>query len=221
MKLKLRNALLVLGLAVPLLVYPIVNQAAEPTSKTVPEAELKALFSRYSQLKSLSVDFQQIKTLKDIPTKLASQGHLDVVAPNSLIWTVTKPSFLEFKLVGGDAQITSGKGADANVQKFTKAQMASSAQAKSLDGIASWLKFDPTFLTKEYSVTKNADGSLNFTPHKLEESPFSSIQLSFAKEAFVKRLRLSEKSGDLIEIEFEKPVIVSTSGAKAASGTKK
>lgn len=213
MKLKLRNALLVLGSAAVLtLVYPIVNQAAEPApnapSQTLSEPELKSLFARYANLKSLTVDFEQTKSLKDIPTKLKSQGHLRVEAPSSLVWTLTKPSFLKFELKGGDAQITSGEGADATVQKFSKAQMASSPQAKSLDGIASWLKFDPAYLTKEFTVSRTTGGKLKFAPKDLSNSPFSTIELLLTKDGVVKTLALAEKSGDLIELEFQKPTIV-------------
>lgn len=173
----------------------------------VGETELQALFQKYAGIERLSVDFDQTKTLKDIPTKLKSQGHLEVKAPDALTWTVSKPSFLEFKLVNGDAQITTGKGADASTQKFTKAQMASSAEAKSLDGLASWLKFDSSFLMKEYTVTKDEKGALEFTPRKLDSSPFSKIQLEFSKNETVKHLVLIEKSGDTIELEFKNPLI--------------
>ncbi len=236
MKLKLRNAtpallvaqlkassisLLVASFGGPFLVLSVslflATAAFAAPPQPVAEAELQALFAKYADLDRLSVDFTQTKTLKDIPTKLKSSGHLDVQAPDALTWTLLKPSFLEFELVKGDAQITSGTGTDRTVQKFTKAQMASSAQAKSLEGLASWLKFDAGYLLKEYKISKDESGALEFAPKSPETSPFAKIHLEFSKTQTVKHLTLSETSGDVIELEFQTPKIQKRSPQKPHS----
>lgn len=207
MKFKLRKAPIKLfALCFAALVTASSSAGAAP--QPVGEAELKTLLQKYEGVEEMKVDFDQVKTLKDIPTKLKSKGQLQLKAPDTLIWTLTKPSFLEFKLVKGDAQITTGHGESASVQKFSKAQMASSAQAKSLEGLTSWLKFDAAYIARTFKVTKNETGKLEFIPIKAQSSPFSKIELEFSKTQTVQHLTLHEPSGDLIELEFQTPSIL-------------
>lgn len=171
----------------------------------VDRPQLKQLFSRYQGLTELSVDFQQTKILKDVPNRLISKGHLLVQTPDRLVWTLTTPAFLEVVIAKGEVQITSGKGASADVQKITRAQLASNPQSRSLDGLAHWLKFDADFLENEYEVTRIENGKYVFNPRKIEDSPFRELIVELAKSGAVRELDMSEKSGDRLEIHFEEP----------------
>jgi outer membrane lipoprotein-sorting protein len=183
----------------------VLAQAASPT--VVDHDHLKQLFNRYQGLTELSVDFQQTKILKDVPNHLVSKGHLLVQTPDRLVWTITTPSFLEVLISKGEVQITSGKGPSADVQKVTRAQLASNPQSRSLDGLAHWLKFDSEFLEHEYEVSRLENGRYVFNPRKLEESPFIQLTVDLTKSGAVRELDLSEKSGDRLEIYFDEPKI--------------
>lgn len=174
---------------------------ATPVSNT----DLKQLFRRYQGLQELSVDFDQTKILKDVPTPLLSKGHLLVKTPDELVWTITSPSFLEVKLSGGNVQITTGKGPDADVQKLSRAQLASNPQSRSLESLTHWLKFDSDFLNSEYAVEKLAANKYLFRPK--HESPFNDLSVELAEEGAVHSLEITEKSGDKMIIRFQKPSI--------------
>lgn len=175
------------------------------TAAPVSAAELKKLFHRYEGLEELSVDFEQTKLLKDVPTPLLSKGHLMVKTPNELAWTLTSPAFLEVKMKGGDVVITSGKGTNADVQKISKAQMAANPQSRSLEGLTHWLQFDATYLKDEYAVEKISNTQYTFKPR--HESPFTELKVELGPEDVVKVLELSESSGDKMILRFQKPSI--------------
>ncbi len=186
-------------------VGPRFAQALSPA--VVDRENLIQLFRRYRGLTELSVDFQQTKILKDVPNHFVSKGHLFVQTPDRLVWTITTPSFLEVVISKGEVQITSGKGPSADVQKVTRAQLASNPQSRSLDGLAHWLRFDSEFLAQEYNITHQENDRYVFQPRKLGESPFRELTVEIAKNGAVHELDLVEKTGDRLEIHFEEPQI--------------
>jgi hypothetical protein len=188
-------------------------QAHAEKASIITAVELKNIFSRYQGLTELSVDFQQTKILKDVPNHLISKGRLLVKTPDRLVWTILTPAFVEVVISRGEVQITSGKGATADVQKITRAQLATNPQSRALDGLAHWLKFDTDYLEKEYDVTRRNDGRYSFRPRNLVDSPFLEITVSLAEKSSVRELDLNEKSGDRLEIHFEEPKI-QRAGAK-------
>ena len=168
--------------------------------------ELDTLFQRYRGLTELSVDFEQTKILKDVATPLVSKGHLLVRTPNELVWTITSPSFLEVKMQDGSVQITSGKGPKADIQKLSRAQLASNPQSRSLDSLSHWLQFDSKFLNSEYQVEKLGANRYKFNPKG--ESPFASMTAEILADNTVRKIEMNEKSGDQLQIKFANPLII-------------
>jgi hypothetical protein len=187
-------------------VWTLLVCAFSSASAPVAAPELKKLFHRYEGLNELSVDFEQTKLLKDVPTPLISKGHLNVKTPNEVVWTIRSPAFLEVKMKGGDVQITSGTGAGADVQKISKAQMAANPQSRSLEGLTHWLQFDATYLNQEYAVEKISNTQYSFKP-RASDSPFKEMKVELGSEDVVKGVELLETSGDKLILHFQKPSI--------------
>jgi hypothetical protein len=173
---------------------------------------LSLALHRYAGIQELQVPFKQTKIFKDIPTRLRSEGELHVVRPDSLTWTITKPSLVSVEIKGSTVTIASGTGSDRTVQTFKASSNEKDPQARSLQAVASWFSLDPSALTKDYSVKELGSNRFQFVPRDPSATPFESLDLSLSGDGKIKDTIIHERSGDRLEIVFGEPRIKGGSG---------
>jgi hypothetical protein len=191
--------------ALGLWAFAITLSAAPPAAKELSRAELSGVLHRYKDLKELDVTFKQEKIFKDISTRLHSEGSLHVKRPDSLVWTILKPSFIEVQIKAGNVQITSGVGEDRIVQNFKPSQSDKDPASRSLHAVASWFSLEPSALSKDYVVKGLDSGVYSFIPRDQSASPFSSLDISLAGDGHIVKATIHERSGDRLEIQFGTP----------------
>ena len=192
------------------LVMASASAFAAPTKDftKVTETELASALQKYQKIAQLNVQFKQTKTLKDMDIALASQGDLQWKLPDQVIYRITKPSSLKVTMTPKTIEIENGTGAAATKQTIETSSMPGDAEKRSLQAMVTWLKMDPVLLGKEYDITTNHASEFRFVPREPKNSPFSQLDLQLDNSGHVKKMEMSEKSGDHIEFTFEKPKIV-------------
>lgn len=157
----------------------------------------------YQKIATLHTRFHETKTLKDMGMKLESDGELTVVRPtgtqaSKVTWKVVHPSPLTVILEEGKLQIQAGDGKSENYSLEGSAR-------ESLKALVAWLKLDPDELMQSYKISKAEGGGWLFEPKA--EAPITSMQMELKPGSYLQRLVIQEKSGDTLQIRFEKPQI--------------
>ena len=190
--------------------------ATEPNQAftKVTETELASALQKYQKIAQLNVQFKQTKTLKDMDIALASQGDLQWKLPDQVIYKITKPAALKVTMTPKTIEIENGTGPTATKQTIETSSMPGDAEKRSLQAMVTWLKMDPVLLSKEYEITTNHASDFKFVPREPKNSPFTQLDLQLDGGGHVKKMEMSEKSGDHINFVFDKPEIVYTEKSK-------
>lgn len=135
------------------------------------------------------VDFEQVKTLKDMNFQLKSQGQMSLRPPNKITWHIKNPVPLKFEL---DVEDPNSPIPDP--------------QRRELAQMITWLRMDADALTMDYQVKKILpEGSFEFSP-KDKSSVFKTLRLTL-QNGFADSVTLEENSGDRIDLKFLKPTL--------------
>jgi len=183
----------------------ILSRADAP--RTLSEIEIREKLKLYADIHSLAAPFKQVKTVLDPKFELKSEGTLRVVRPDFIEWTVTKPSFLQMILEGNRVVMKTGEGAGAKIQQYSLNGMLDDKAAKGLVGLLAWLQLDVSRLIKEYSFSYLPEGTLVCTPVDKNASLFSSLEMKLDRQGAMSQLKIAEKSGDQLLLNFGKPTI--------------
>ena len=158
--------------------------------------ELKDRLKVYSALGSFRSQFTQLKKLKEIGVELKSSGTLTVRRPHQVIWEVKKPSPLTLKMDGKTLTISKGGNETTTL----------TGGIKGIDRLVAWLRLDAAEISQAYSVSRTPSGDLECRPRKAEShDPLVSIKLHLREDGTLSQLTLDERSGDQLEISFNKP----------------
>ncbi len=206
-------------IAISLFLGPTIVFSAQ--IKSVSEVQLSHRLKFYSQLTSFETNFTQIKTLKDLKMNLKSKGKLSVERPHRVNWVITEPAPVSVLMDQEKVVVKMGEGSDAQTQIFKMSDLSTQDGFSSLATITSWMKLDAQQLSKDYEVTEDTKDLYTFKPKNKTDSLFESLEMSLAKSGYLKSLKIFEKSGDSLEIQFSEPKVSSSKVAAKKLGTKK
>lgn len=167
---------------------------------TVSRAELTARLKYYRTIGKLETKFHETKRLKNIGTTIESEGELTIVRPSKVIWKVTRPGRLTVELTDGKMRITDPSGK-------TETYEADASARDSLRSMVAWLKLDPDELLASYRITDLGAETYRFEPKDREAAPVAAMQMKVKPGSYLERLDITEKSGDALEIRFDRPRI--------------
>jgi hypothetical protein len=163
----------------------------------VDRAELTKRLSFYHSLSKLTTKFHQTKHLKDVAISLESDGELTVIFPKRVIWKVIHPSPLTVSLEGAQLEITAKDGETNKINVEGEGREAMKA-------LVAWLKLDPDELYNSYRITRiDKNDTYRFEPKA--PGPIAALQMQVRAGSHIEKLDLEERSGDRLEIRFEKP----------------
>ncbi len=180
----------------------------------VSEAKLEKALEKYRDIVTLESKFTQIKKLVDTEITLKSEGQLKVIAPDTIVWQIDKPSRIVVTLRTKEIQIESGEGSSKSIQKFKRNEKSKSeAFEKDIQALMMWLKFDPHALISDYKITQSSSEVFAFEPKHL--MIFKHIELHLASSGYVREMLLTENSGDTLDIFFDHILVKRKEAPKA------
>lgn len=185
------------------------HSAGSSQVQTITEEALAKRLHFYQSFSQLKVNFKQVKILKDLKLKLHSEGRLQVIRPDQVIWEVIQPSKILVKLNQKVIEVTSGEGAGASTQKWKISDMPKEKDAKSLGSLIAWLQLDSHALSQQYQITSSRAQTFEFIPRDMSSSPFVKLNMTLAQGGHLKSLVIDETSGDEIQIDFGTPQLIS------------
>jgi outer membrane lipoprotein-sorting protein len=184
---------------------PIQSDAAPASSKPLAEKELREKLKLYQSIQKLEVAFKQTKTIKDLEVQLKSEGHLTLIRPNRVIWEIKSPAPVLVSLDEREIQIRSGRGPDSSTMTMKISDAPSDESSKSISGLVAWLNLDATKLHSQYQIYSSGGSAYRFVPKEKAGSPFEELEMTLGSGGHLKKLRIHEVSGDLLNIEFTQP----------------
>lgn len=195
------------------LIFLGVSQVAQAAVETpVSAAELNEKLTFYRQIDRLEADFRQVKDLHEMGMQMKSEGRLTLLAGESVVWEVLKPSRVKVELDPSGIQVTRGEGTGKTVEKITSADMPKGADGSSLRDLIQWLRMDAKILSAQYTVTRTTKDHFIFTPKT--PGPFSRLEMDLPGRGYLRKLILRETSGDQMTLEFSAPRIKKSKPSK-------
>jgi hypothetical protein len=181
-----------------------------PSSTSIDEGQLAKILKNYENLRTLDADFRQTKLLSEMKLKLKSSGHVHVDrARDQVVWEIRKPARMRVQIVKDAIEIESGAGDNHSVQKYQLSALPADRQTQDLGVLISWMKLEPKKLAAAYNITvPQAGNCYDFVP-KSSGSAFQRMELHLDAKRNISQIKIFEKSGDELLIEFDSPRIVS------------
>jgi outer membrane lipoprotein-sorting protein len=198
-----------MGLIVSLC-FSLIQMALAHDLKALSEGELAQKLRQYQSILSLEATFKQTKTLRKMDVHINSEGHFKVTRPRTFLWQVTKPSPISISM--DDQQVKIVTNGEPQVYKLSEIPSGSAAQ--SLKGLMALLNLNAPELSLHYDVFAEPSSdeqyqTTKFIPKKGDGSPFKELIMYIDKAGFVRKVEISERSGDSIRIEFGLPKVIS------------
>lgn len=158
---------------------------------------IKDYWEKYKNLIEIKTEFKQTKRIKEVPILIKTQGKMKFKKPDLLEWHVTRPS--QIKIIFTKSEVTFIENGKTNTLDLNKIGRASKL-FKPIEHLKAWLKLDYSFLVKNYKIENKKLRSFKFLPKK--EGPFAALLLTLNKKGLIKNLKVNEKGGDTLFIEF-------------------
>lgn len=170
---------------------------------TLSKADFARLLENYQKFSRMDVPFSQTKNITGLGLQLRSQGSLTVIRPDTVIWLLNKPDFLKVLINAQEISLQSGKH---EPERWPLAQIPEK-MAANLQEMILWLKFDAEALYQQFHISAHGDHNFSFKRRKNvgAESGFTSLDMVFGPGKNVRQMRMVEKSGDFIDIQFDEP----------------
>jgi hypothetical protein len=167
--------------------------------KELSESEFAVILGKYRQFSRIDVHFSQVKHIPDLGLKLLSDGKLIVIHPSTVIWQIHKPDLL--KVVINTQEISMQSGLN-EIERWPLDQVPEK-MASDLKEMILWLKFDAQALYKHFTIYSKGDHDYSLIPRKNAAGSFTSMEMMLGSQGNVKRMKMVEKSGDFIDIQFD------------------
>lgn len=175
--------------------------STHPLTKT----ELTNILKLYNNTKTLSSHFKQVKRISDLNVSIESIGDLEVIYPNTVRWTITKPSYFQAVIQNGVLTLGTQNSQAKDGQKKEVARVDSPSLTKNLATLLMWLRLDIDSLYSSYFFYKQQTGKYTCTPKKQTNDIFNKMSFKIDPSGFLSELTLNEVSGDIMEIYFSSP----------------
>ncbi len=187
-------------------------------SQAVKDA-LTALKKEFKNIKSISSDFVQTKKMSLFKHNIILKGHLIIKFPHYFRWEVDEPVKTTVTASGDSVEIWDEESGETQKISTKNNPIVKNIWAQ----IDSWFMGKYALLAKDYTISISDNGKSNSTIpvliFKPKSKPLSvavkSVTIYFAKASktssgrqYLKKVVLSEKSGDATTIEFNKTKII-------------
>ncbi|MEQ1876501.1 MAG: hypothetical protein ABL958_07635, partial [Bdellovibrionia bacterium] len=104
-----------------------------------------------------------------------------------------------------DRELKMSSGGTEQVLKLS--QLGGQKESQSLARLIAWLELDAEKISQRYNVFESGKSGLRFKPKDAAMDPFSDLELTLDGSGFLTGLKINERSGDRLEIDFGRPVI--------------
>ncbi len=170
--------------------------AASSTSLTLDQFNQE--FGHLQNLKTLSADFKQTRSVKSWGTEVKTSGRFSVFGDHNkqVLWEITDPTYTAMKMQPEGLFVKVSEQKEAPWKPLKNSKME-----KQMKSVFSWLRFDGTTLLQEFNVQKINDREYQLTPKK-KGFPFSQIAISLHAKKHVREILMQEPNADSIRIEF-------------------
>lgn len=155
------------------------------------------MWSKFSHVKTLSAKFKQQKTVKSLEMTLNSRGSILLKKPDFFEWNVVDPRSFSFIFNKDQMEIKE----NGKVVRSIDSTKMDEKLLVSITHLRGWLTLDEKFIQSHYSVKKISQYRYEFSP-LAEKKIFQSILVTTAEAVPIKRIQMTELSGDIIDIEF-------------------
>ncbi len=173
----------------------------------IPTDALEKLFYKQQQAKEFQASFVQKKSIKSIDVILESNGKMKV-ATEKIIWEVFSPSHLTVIIAKDKITITSGDDPkNEKTETYDRNQIGNKNFSYIEDLFSVW-KLEWEALQKRYSV-KSYDlkaKTILLAPNTAGGN-MQSIEIKLGANDLLQTVKLYEKSGDYMVIDFSKYVL--------------
>lgn len=190
-----------------LLALHAIPAIANISQRAVSDAEITEQLKFYQKISTLHASFHQTKFIKDLKLELKSEGEMELVRPERVLWKITKPSPTELVLSGNSVSMTSGTGTSKRTESFALDGPMDPAVSKSLVSMVAWLKVDVPLIKESYSIYEVGKHTFKCVPKDEKMGVFQSLTLFLHPKGHLEKLFIEEKSGDHIEITFANPKV--------------
>lgn len=185
----------------------LISSLLNASHRIIPELELSERLKFYQKIKTLHTDFHQVKSIKSIGMELKSEGEMRLELPGKVVWTIKKPSFSKVELEGNTIKMTSGQGAEQKTQTMVLGKETDPNVSKAILSMMAWMRMDVPEIEKSYVISELGKNEFRCEPKNPAVSVFAALNFKLHPKGHVEELKIEEKSGDLIQIEFDKPQI--------------
>jgi hypothetical protein len=186
-------------------------------SQLLSERELSKRLQFYQSIATLTVDFKQLKILKDLHVEIPSEGKLKLKGHEQVIWEVSKPSLVRLTFDHKMIKVESGEGADYSLQTWKTSDLPKGKESKNIAALEAWLLLDARVLGTQYSVTSQGPGTLRFASKDHDKPAFRNVEMHLASSGHLEQLHITEASGDEIDIRFGAPTVTYEKGGSIDS----
>lgn len=185
----------------------LLPQVVSAAQRPVGAAEMSDRLKFYSSIHEFAAKFRQIKHLKDMGVDLKSEGRVQVVRPDQVIWEIMKPSHVTVKIDKSRVEIVSGNGPEKTVQSLKLEDLPHDKAAGGIGLLLPWLTLDAKRLSTDYKIFEVEKKSFRFEPQAAASGLFEKIEIQLDDSGFLRRLQLMESSGDSLDIDFDEPTV--------------
>ena len=120
------------------------------SQRIIPEAELTQKLAFYQKIKTLNAGFHQVKNIKSIGMELKSEGEMELMRPDKVVWTIKKPGFSRVELEGSKIKMTSGEGTEQKSQTMILGKETDPNVSKAILSMMAWMRMDVPEIQKVY-----------------------------------------------------------------------
>lgn len=177
------------------------------TQRILTGGEIAEHLKLYQTLHTLSTSFHQTKFLQEMGIELKSEGKMELIRPDKVVWKVTSPSPLELVLDKRLLSMTMGTGTSKKTEQFSLDGPLDPSVSKSLFSLIAWLKVDVPVIQESYTIFEIDKRTFKCVPKEDKLGVFQSLTLFLHKKGHLEKLFIEEKSGDRIELRFSTPTI--------------
>ncbi len=144
----------------------------------------------------LKANFTQTRHVSKWQTDVKTSGKFQFsrMPHKSVLWEILDPSYMAVRMDDNGLFLKSGKNS-------TWKSIKSERMAEQMRNIFSWLSFDLAAMEKSFHIKNHKNNEFILSP-KQDDSHFEHMHLFLNPDNLVEKIRLNEKNGDYILIEF-------------------
>ena len=136
---------------------------------------------------------------------LKSSGKMSLKRPDAIDWEIVTPSPVQVRIDKNRVQVTSS----GSTHIYKVSEMSQDQIASGIGLLTPWLTLDATVLSANYIIHQEGERRFSFAP-KTEQPILEHMEVTLTQPGHIDRLKMYERSGDMMEIHFTTPTVVRT-----------